>query len=252
MPRPAIIAVSVFAIAVAWAQEPVPLGDPAVRGAITGTVLDESGAAIPGAEVSAVSDAGRVVTVTGADGSFRLVNLQPGRYTLAANLAGFATQQVAGIVVAPGRAQTVTLRFRGGPVPDGEPRPPSPTPRPSPVPEGEPLRPPSPGPSPSVAGALFEVVQHSAATDVELQAWLNQQSAAGRELASVIPDDAGRSYFVFAVLARPTAPQMLVIPVMEGLSVQSVGTRLGIHPRRRLVGVHRLAAGFLMIFTDAQ
>src|SRR5438045_2996132 len=59
---------------------------------ICGRVMDTNGAVIPGATVQAVlvkTSASRT-TATDAEGHYRIIQLEPGSYTLRASLAGFA------------------------------------------------------------------------------------------------------------------------------------------------------------------
>jgi iron complex outermembrane receptor protein len=75
--------------------------------AVAGVVRDSSGAAIPGATLKVVNEAGGapVESISGDGGSYRVEGLAPGRYRVEASLDGFETA-VAQIVVAAG--QTVT------------------------------------------------------------------------------------------------------------------------------------------------
>jgi len=61
------------------------------RGGITGRVVDASGGRIPGVTVTAANVATNVVstTTTNADGDFAILFLNPGRYSLTAELSGF-------------------------------------------------------------------------------------------------------------------------------------------------------------------
>src|SRR5437879_4183878 len=76
----------------------VPAGRPAfateITGSITGVVRDESGAALPGATVTARGGSlpaeGRTATATGT-GAYRLPLLPPGRYDLEVRLPSFGT-----------------------------------------------------------------------------------------------------------------------------------------------------------------
>jgi hypothetical protein len=60
-------------------------------GSLRGAVKDDQGGALPGVTVTATSPAliSPVVAVTDGDGTYRLINLPPGTYTLTAELAGF-------------------------------------------------------------------------------------------------------------------------------------------------------------------
>jgi Carboxypeptidase regulatory-like domain/TonB dependent receptor len=80
-------------------------------GSIIGRVLDDQGAAIPGATISVTSPStGFTRTdVTDAEGVYRLRALPVGRFDLAVELAGFASVDRKGVVVNVG--QTITLDF---------------------------------------------------------------------------------------------------------------------------------------------
>ena len=60
---------------------------------LTGRVLDQTGAALPGVTITATNVATGVSTtvVTGSDGSYRTATLPAGRYTVRAELSGFST-----------------------------------------------------------------------------------------------------------------------------------------------------------------
>jgi outer membrane receptor protein involved in Fe transport len=72
-----------------------PMGAAAqvVGGNISGTIADESGGALPGVTVTIRNTAtgAQQTFVTEANGNYRVVALQPGRYEISAELAGFAT-----------------------------------------------------------------------------------------------------------------------------------------------------------------
>ena len=69
---------------------------------VGGAVTDDSGAALPGVTVTITNTAnGRAQSVvTGSDGRYRVVQLQPGPYLVAAELQGFSAtrRKVAGAV----------------------------------------------------------------------------------------------------------------------------------------------------------
>src|SRR5258708_19167451 len=78
-------------------------------GTIGGTVQDEQGAVLPGVTLTLQGVDATRETVTGADGSFRFLDLAPGPYKLTAALAGFSTIVQDSLVVAIGK--TVDLRL---------------------------------------------------------------------------------------------------------------------------------------------
>ncbi len=83
-------------------------------GTITGTVVDEGGAALPGVTITITNPAtGYTRTaVSGETGAFRLNAVQAGTYTVKVELTGFATLTTEGVVVnvASTRTLNVTLK----------------------------------------------------------------------------------------------------------------------------------------------
>jgi hypothetical protein len=78
---------------------------------IGGTITDQNGAVVTGASVTATlasTNSARMV-VTDGDGRFRLVELQPGAYTLRVSRAGFADAEAKGVETNAG--QNVRLDF---------------------------------------------------------------------------------------------------------------------------------------------
>ena len=79
-------------------------------GDITGTITDPTGAVVPNAPVTITNDAtGQTVNVTSnGSGFYRAANLQPGAYTIASTIAGFApTKRRADVAV--GTVTTINL-----------------------------------------------------------------------------------------------------------------------------------------------
>ena len=76
------------------------------QGAITGAVLDATGASIPKAKVTATNEAtGTVATAeTTDDGYYKLPYLLAGKYSLTVEKAGFATNKVTDVPVLVGNA----------------------------------------------------------------------------------------------------------------------------------------------------
>src|SRR5690242_11149313 len=68
-----------------------------VDGAIAGVVKDSSGGALPGVTITVKSlERGNIAATThsGADGSYAVVALPAGEYSVVAELSGFATQEI--------------------------------------------------------------------------------------------------------------------------------------------------------------
>ena len=87
-----------------------PMGAQIAAATLTGTVSDSSGAAIPGASVTAtntgIGQATKVVST--ADGTYTLAALQPGSYSVTVSKDGFTTSKQDGLVLTVG--QTATLK----------------------------------------------------------------------------------------------------------------------------------------------
>src|SRR5215203_3060646 len=80
-------------------------------GTILGRVLDDQGAAVPGATVTATSPTtgfNRTV-VSDAEGTYRLSALPVGQYDLSVELPGFTSVEQKGVTV--NIAQTITMDF---------------------------------------------------------------------------------------------------------------------------------------------
>lgn len=80
-------------------------------GTITGRVLDDQGAAVPGASITATSPSTGFTrtVVSDAEGVYRLSALTVGQFDLVVELAGFASVERKGVTVSVG--QTLTLDF---------------------------------------------------------------------------------------------------------------------------------------------
>jgi hypothetical protein len=91
-----------------WAQSQ------ATTGVIEGTVLDESGAAVPGAAVVVRNTSTNFerMLATDGDGRFRGLLLPLGPYRVSASLAGFATLVREGLDLAVGQTLNLTMRLK--------------------------------------------------------------------------------------------------------------------------------------------
>ena len=80
-------------------------------GGLRGSVKDAQGGALPGVTITATSPdvLAPVVAVSEADGTYRLGNLRPGTYTIAAELPGFAVFQREGILIRAGATFQVDI-----------------------------------------------------------------------------------------------------------------------------------------------
>jgi len=78
-----------------------------------GTVMDESGALVPGAKVTVSNAAGPVKSATsGDDGAYSIAGLAPGKYTVVATSPGLAQQQPAIVDLSNGGNATQNLTLR--------------------------------------------------------------------------------------------------------------------------------------------
>ena len=85
-------------------------------GSLTGTVTDTTKAAVPGATVTATNkDTGaQRVAVSNADGTYRVPDLEPGRYSLSVELQGFQKVAVDDVLVLLGRTSSLDAEMRPG------------------------------------------------------------------------------------------------------------------------------------------
>ena len=83
---------------------------------LTGTVLDPSSGAVPGAEITIVNSATgfRRNTMTNARGAYWFDSLQPGPYTIEARKAGFAAYTAKGVTLQVDQAGRLDIRMSLG------------------------------------------------------------------------------------------------------------------------------------------
>jgi hypothetical protein len=85
-------------------------------GGLTGVVTDASGGVLPGATVTVTSKntgAARTI-VTSSDGLYTIPDLEPGRYSLTAELSGFAKYQIDDVLVSLGKTLKVDAQLKVG------------------------------------------------------------------------------------------------------------------------------------------
>ncbi len=80
-----------------------------ITGGITGNVVDQTGAVIPGAAISAVSEStgATLAAVSGADGSFAISDVPLGSYTVTIKASGFGPGQITHVHVVAGNATSL-------------------------------------------------------------------------------------------------------------------------------------------------
>lgn len=95
--------------AAVWAQS-------ASEGTVRGVIHDEQGGVLPGVTVNATSPTvvGTFTAVSETDGSYRLLNLRPGEYTITAELQGFSKYVRPGVVVRAGLNIAVDIVLKVG------------------------------------------------------------------------------------------------------------------------------------------
>jgi iron complex outermembrane receptor protein len=90
------------------------LGTPALAqtATISGTVVDESNAAVPGATVELIGPGTTAPTVSGPRGEYTFGNVAPGTYRIQATLVGFAPAVQANVIVSGANVEVPRLTLR--------------------------------------------------------------------------------------------------------------------------------------------
>jgi len=83
----------------------------AQTGGLSGTVVDESGAVVPGATVVLVGAGGRQTTVSGPRGEYSFGNLASGTYDIIVSLVGFGQATRNGVAVGNGAVQVPPIEL---------------------------------------------------------------------------------------------------------------------------------------------
>jgi hypothetical protein len=92
----------------------LPLAAQSLTGTITGTVKDEQGGVLPGVSVTLHGKTGARNTTTDAEGSYRFAALDPGTYSLTAEISGFRPKRQDNVVVNVGKVADVHLSLAVG------------------------------------------------------------------------------------------------------------------------------------------
>src|SRR5436190_5321588 len=103
-----LLALVLAAAGVARAQEQF--------GGLAGVVSDASHLPVPGATVTATNKETAAIrtAVSGADGGFRIPDLQPGRYSVSIELSGFQKVQIDDMLVLLGKTFTINPELKVG------------------------------------------------------------------------------------------------------------------------------------------
>ena len=109
-----------FTLSVLAALDALPAFAQGAVAEVNGNAVDESGAVLPGVTVTLTEETTGLVrsVVSNETGRYSVLALQPGRYTMRAELAGFQTQQLGGITVNVGQALTINFTLPVGTLQD--------------------------------------------------------------------------------------------------------------------------------------
>src|SRR5581483_1309678 len=96
-----ICVIAIFAIA--WGQT--------ISGDLVGRIIDQTGAAVPNATVTATNNATNIKSTAqaNANGEYRFSNLPPGQYDVSASAANFATATLKNVAVTLNQVATANL-----------------------------------------------------------------------------------------------------------------------------------------------
>ena len=103
----ALLAAITLAATPVWAQERFS--------GLTGSIRDASGAVLPGVTVTITNkETAKVYTaVSGGDGTYRVLDLEPGRYAVKFELTGFQSSEVSDVVLLLGKTLSVDSALKG-------------------------------------------------------------------------------------------------------------------------------------------
>ncbi len=93
---------------------PATAQDLTTKGSMSGTIVDSTGAIVPGATVTVSGPLGDRVVVTDSRGDYSVSNLTPGKYTVKGSLTGFKTASVSNVTVYVGKDANVRLTLTTG------------------------------------------------------------------------------------------------------------------------------------------
>ena len=83
-------------------------------GTVSGTVTDEQGSALPGATVTLTGKGAPRTTTTDAKGEYRFTAVDPGNYTVSAELSGFRKKEIQNVPVSIGKTAEAMFSMKLG------------------------------------------------------------------------------------------------------------------------------------------
>jgi hypothetical protein len=115
-PASRAVLLATSALVVLWVSASPVRAQSAATAALSGTVVDASEAAVPGASLTltAVATGARFTAATDASGRFRVASLPPAQYELGVARGGFTPLVVRGLVLQVGEERTLRLRMTVG------------------------------------------------------------------------------------------------------------------------------------------
>jgi hypothetical protein len=106
-----IASIAVAALSLISLLVTAAVADAPETGVVNGVVTDAGGSPLPGVSVMLIGERGEKATVTGDDGRYQFVLVQPGGYKVSASLEGMGTAEGSATVNAGGR-ETVDLELK--------------------------------------------------------------------------------------------------------------------------------------------
>jgi len=103
-----------FALYVLLALAVLPAAAQSLSGTVTGVVRDEQGGVLPGATVTLEGKTGSRSTVTDTEGTFRFAAVNPGTYSVTAEIAGFRSKRQDNVEVSIGKTASVPMTLGVG------------------------------------------------------------------------------------------------------------------------------------------
>lgn len=104
-----VLVVSLLLLAAA-----LPLAAQSLTGTIAGVVRDEQGGSLPGATVTLTGKTGSRTATAAADGGYRFAAVEPGVYSVTAEMQGFRGRRQDGVAVSVGRVAEISLTLSVG------------------------------------------------------------------------------------------------------------------------------------------